>query len=121
QKDDISLFNLCPLQSHIGAIGPWYMDSEETKKHATEDDPWAHEWVNEYGSWFGPYYITTWESGEQVVLEANPYWWGRELAIKRIIYRVIPESSNRIALLQAGEVDLIESISPEEAASLDNV
>lgn len=121
QKDDISLFNLCPLQSHIGAIGPWYMDSEETKKHATEDDPWAHEWVNEYGSWFGPYYITSWESGEQVVLEANPNWWGPELAIKRIIYRVIPESSNRIALLQAGEVDLIESISPEEAASLDNV
>jgi peptide/nickel transport system substrate-binding protein len=121
QKEGKSLFNLCPLQSHIGAIGPWYMDSEETKKHATDDDPWAFNWVNEFGSWFGPYYVTDWVAGDQVVLEANPNWFGDELAIKKIIYKVVPESSNRIALLQAGEVDLIEGISPEEAAALDGV
>jgi peptide/nickel transport system substrate-binding protein len=95
------------------------MDSTEVKKHVTSDDPWAAKWINTAGSWFGPYYITNWEANKQVVLEANPNWWGPPLKVKKIIYQVIPESANRVALMQAGKVDLVEGISPEEAAALD--
>ena len=78
------------------------MDSDEAKKHATEEDPWAGEWVNHFGSWYGPYYITAWEPDVQVVLEANPNYYLEQPPIKKIIYQVVPNSADRIALLKAG-------------------
>ena len=60
------------------------MDSDEAKKHATEEDPWAGEWVNHFGSWYGPYYITAWEPDVQVVLEANPNYYLEQPPIKKI-------------------------------------
>ena len=117
--DGASMFNLCPLLAHLGAAPSWIMDSDEAKKHATEEDPWAGEWVNHFGSWYGPYYITAWEPDVQVVLEANPNYYLEQPPIKKIIYQVVPNSADRIALLKAGRVDLIEGISPTEAAALD--
>ena len=113
------MFNLCPLLAHLGAAPSWIMDSVEAKKHATADDPWAGDWVNHFGSWYGPYYITDWEADQQVVLEANPNYYLGVPPIKKIIYQVVPQSADRIALLKAGRVDLVEGISPTEAAAFD--
>ena len=120
QANGQSLFNMCGLMAHLGAAPSWFMDSTETKKHATADDPWAGDWVNHYGSWYGPYYITDWQPDNQVVLEANPNYYLGELPIKKIIYQVVPQSADRIALLEAGTVDLVEGISPTEAEALDS-
>ena len=119
QKNGVSMYNLCPLLAHLGAAPSWIMDSVETKKHATASDPWATSWVDHAGSWFGAYYITDWESGKQVVLQANPNYYLPQPTIKKIIYQVVPASADRIALLKAGKVDLIEGISPTEAKSID--
>jgi peptide/nickel transport system substrate-binding protein len=119
QANEQSMFNLCGLLAHLGAAPSWIMDSTEVKKHATADDPWAGDWVNHFGSWYGPYYITTWESDRQVILEANPNYYLPQPPIKKIIYQVVPQSADRIALLKAGNVDLIEGISPTEAEALD--
>lgn len=119
QKGGASLYNLCPLLAHSGAAPSWIMDSTETQKHATTADPWARDWVSHAGSWFGPYYITDWESGKQVVLQANPNYYKAQPAIQKIIYQVVPQDADRIALLKAGKVDLIEGISPTEAQGLD--
>ena len=119
QANGQSLFNLCGLLAHLGAAPSWIMDSTETKKHATADDPWASDWVNQYGAWYGAYYITDWESGKQVVLQVNPNYYGDKPSITKIIYQVVPQSADRIALLKAGKVDLIEGISPTEAEALD--
>jgi peptide/nickel transport system substrate-binding protein len=114
-----SMFNLCPLLAHLGAAPSWIMDSVETKKHATADDPWAGDWVNHAGSWYGAYYVTAWEADKQVVLQVNPNYYLPQPPIKKIIYQVVPQSADRIALLKAGKVDLVEGISPTEAQALD--
>jgi peptide/nickel transport system substrate-binding protein len=119
QANGQSMFNLCGLLAHLGAAPSWMMDSVETKKHATADDPWAGDWVNHAGSWFGPYYITDWEADKQVVLDVNPNYYLEKPPIKKIIYQVVAQSADRIALLKAGRVDLIEGISPTEAKALD--
>jgi peptide/nickel transport system substrate-binding protein len=119
QANGQSMVNLCPLLAHLGAAPSWMMDSTETKKHATSDDPWASDWVNHFGAWFGAYYITDWQSGKQVVLQANPNYYLPKPPIKKIIYQVVPADADRIALLKAGKVDLIEGISPTEAQALD--
>ncbi|GAH67639.1 unnamed protein product, partial [marine sediment metagenome] len=68
---------------------------------------------------FGPYHITQWDSGNQVVMELNPNYWREEPAIKKIIWKVISESANRVALLKSGDVDIAEGLSPEELVNLD--
>ncbi len=97
----------------------WYwFDSREAKKHATADDPWATKWISTGGVGFGPYAIESWEAGKRVVMKANPNYWKGEPEIKRIIYLVVPESANRVALLRQGKVDLVEGLSPDEATAL---
>ncbi len=114
-----SMVNLCPLLAHLGAAPSWIMDSTEAKKHVTAADPWASEWINHAGSWYGAYYITDWEADKQVVLQANPNYYLAQPPIQKIIYQVVPQSADRIALLQAGKVDLVEGLSPTEAEALD--
>jgi peptide/nickel transport system substrate-binding protein len=92
-------------------------DSTECKKHATADDPWAHDWVALHGGGFGSYYITEWLAGEEIVAEANPYAW-RKPAIKKLIFRVIPESSSRVAMIKDGTIDVAHWLSPREIDSL---
>jgi peptide/nickel transport system substrate-binding protein len=120
QANGQSMVNLCPLLAHLGAAPSWIMDSTEAKKHVTSSDPWATDWINHGGSWFGAYYITDWEADKQVVLQANPNYYLAQPPIKKIIYQVVPQSADRIALLKAGKVDLVEGLSPTEAQALDN-
>ncbi|GBQ22738.1 dipeptide transporter substrate-binding periplasmic protein [Gluconacetobacter sacchari DSM 12717] len=69
----------------------------------------------------GPFRIVRWDHQSQIVLERNPaYRWGPPTALHtgparldRIEWRIIPEPSVRFAALQAGEVDVIDSLPPE--------
>ncbi len=96
----------------------YWLDSTEAKKHATADDPWSNKWVATGGISFGPYSIVSWEAGKRVEMKANPNYWRGEPAIKRVIYQVVPESANRVALLSQGRVHLDEGLSPDEIVSL---
>lgn len=95
-----------------------FWDSTEARKHATEDDPWGDNWISTNGGGFGAYYVTSWEPGRRVVMEANPNWWGDELAIKTITFAVVPEASSRLALLEQGRVHIAESMSPDNLKAL---
>ena len=95
--------------------------STEAKKHATEDDPWASDWLATNAATFGPYYIEEWSPGNQVVIVANPNYYGEAPSIKKIIYREIPNSANRLAMLQSGDIDVFDSPLPEEVQQLRDV
>lgn len=58
----------------------------------------------------GPFKFVSWSKDEEVVLEKNPDYYGEVPNFDRLIYRTIPETSDRVAALQAGEVDIIQSI-----------
>ena len=55
----------------------------------------------------GPYKLTAWNKGESLELEAFEDYWGGAPALKKVIWKVIPEGSSRTMALEAGEVDLI--------------
>jgi peptide/nickel transport system substrate-binding protein len=54
----------------------------------------------------GPYKVAEWKTGESVLLERVPdYWRGDSLpAIRRILFRFIPNTTTRINQLRGGEV-----------------
>jgi peptide/nickel transport system substrate-binding protein len=59
------------------------------------------------GLWNGPYMITQYQSGSQVVFEPNPHWPGPKPALRRIVLRTIENTAALQANLLAGDVDLV--------------
>ncbi|MGL4714158.1 MAG: ABC transporter substrate-binding protein, partial [Shewanella sp.] len=66
----------------------------------------------------GPYKFVSWQRGAELVLERNPYYWGPAPEWDRVIYRPIANAAIRVAALQAGDVDIIESPSVESIQRL---
>jgi len=52
----------------------------------------------------GPFRLTRWESGLELVFEPNPYYWGKQPEVKRLIWRVIPDMSLLSMALSRGDV-----------------
>ena len=98
---------------HMGIV-----DSVEFKKHATKSDPWAAQWAHTHSVGFGPYYLTQNQQGVQVVLKADPNFWGHKPAIQNVIEKAVPASANRLALLKGGAVDIASYLQPRERISL---
>lgn len=95
------------------------VDSTVAKEMATEDDPWATEWMQLNNMGFGPYYVDEFTPGVQLVLRSNEDYWRGEPFFEEIIYREIPDSSQRLTLLRQGEVDIAENLSSRELESLE--
>lgn len=58
----------------------------------------------------GPYKVVSWDKGDKVILKAFDNYWGEKPKLNEVIYKVIPEQKDRIAALNKGEVDIINSI-----------
>jgi peptide/nickel transport system substrate-binding protein len=59
------------------------------------------------GLWFGPYRISDVSSGAYIALERNPTWWGAAPHFKRIVVKVIENTSALEANLLSGAIDMI--------------
>lgn len=90
------------------------LDATEVKKHLTAEDPWASKWLANHSASFAPYQVTKIVPGQEVNYEANPNYWRGAAKIKRVIFREMPTSSNRVAALQTGSIDVAEWLVPRE-------
>jgi peptide/nickel transport system substrate-binding protein len=59
------------------------------------------------GLYNGPYMVTGYQSGAQVVLEPNPHWSGQKPAFKRVVIRLIENTAALQANLLSGDVDMV--------------
>src|ERR687897_953868 len=55
-----------------------------------------------------------WTRDSQMVLEANPDYWGGAPKVQQLIIRVIPESSTRLQQVETGEIDIAWALIPED-------
>ena len=56
--------------------------------------------------------------GVELVLEAFDQYWRKTPSVKRIVFKVIPDETTRLAALKRGEVDIVYSIRGELAEEL---
>jgi peptide/nickel transport system substrate-binding protein len=62
----------------------------------------------------GPYKFVRWARGQEVVVEMTGSHFRFKPAYKRIVFRVIPDASTRIAELLSGGVDIIRDLPPDQ-------
>lgn len=94
-------------------------DKETMEANATAEDPWSHEYANNVNApSFGAYCLESWDKGSQFVVTANEDYYRGAPAIGRVVYRKVPESSNRLAAIQTGDAQVVERLTPREFDSL---
>src|SRR5712691_7233709 len=54
----------------------------------------------------GPYKFVSMKPGLELVMEANESYWRKMPSVKRLVYKSVPESTTRLAMLKRGEVDI---------------
>jgi peptide/nickel transport system substrate-binding protein len=64
----------------------------------------------------GPFRFVEWVPNEKIVLEANPDYWDGPPAIRKLIYKVVPDSATRLIQLQTGQVQVMDGIDPNDVA-----
>jgi peptide/nickel transport system substrate-binding protein len=60
----------------------------------------------------GPYRVAEWRRGERLVLEANPRAFTSGPNTERVVFRVIPDVTARLAELEGGGIDVLEVSGP---------
>ena len=58
----------------------------------------------------GPYRFVSFNPGVELVLEANEQYWRKPPAVKRLIFRSVPDDTTRLAMLKRGEADIAYQI-----------
>lgn len=69
----------------------------------------------------GPFKFVSWVPGDQVVLESNPDYRDGKPALKKVIFKVVPEVSTAISMLQAGEVQFIDKLPSEQLSRVESL
>ena len=58
----------------------------------------------------GPYRLVSVNPGVEMVLEAHDGYWRKMPAVKRLVFRMVPDESTRLAMLKRGEVDIAHAL-----------
>lgn len=71
---------------------------------------------------FGPYRMVSYRAGEQMVLEANPNYFGEQPSIPNVIIRYFEDPTTLSQAVENGEVDIAwRTVGPVEAVRLQGV
>jgi peptide/nickel transport system substrate-binding protein len=89
------------------------VDSKLAKSHATSADPWAKGWLKDHEAGFGPFKLEDLSPGRHVIWTAHkehPF----PPTLDQITFREVPQSSDRLAALMAGEAQVAQFLLPTE-------
>ncbi len=74
--------------------------------------------IKHHPSGTGPFKFKEWVPGDHITLVANKNYWGGKPKIDKIVFRTIPEDTSRTMMLETGELDVAERVSPFDVARL---
>ncbi len=78
----------------------------------------ATSWLDTHSAGSGPYVLARWEPSVQVVLEANPNYWGEAPKFSRIVLQHIPESATQLITLDRGDIQAALNLTSQQLDGL---
>jgi peptide/nickel transport system substrate-binding protein len=108
------------LLGNMSQYGHSILNPNVVRPHMTAADPSGHEWLksNTKGTETGPYVLESWQPGVEFVLTRNPNFWGPPPRIARVVLRIVPDPSARLALLRSGDADIARDLAPLDEVQL---
>lgn len=94
------------------------VDPTAVAEHATDDDPFANQWLANNYAGSGEYFVESWTPGSEMVLRANQDYWAGPACFDKVVLKVVPDSAQRALLLSQGAVDIAMDLTIEETESL---
>jgi peptide/nickel transport system substrate-binding protein len=77
-------------------------------------------YIQEHPVGTGPYRFVKWERGSRLEIVKNKDHWEPNVGhVEKIIFRIIPELSTRVAELRSGGVDLIVNVDPDKVGQVE--
>ncbi|MGQ0618333.1 MAG: ABC transporter substrate-binding protein [Panacagrimonas sp.] len=94
-------------------------NSKLALQHATDQDPWAMDWLKTHAAGGGAYRIASWKPGTETVYERYDNWKsGPSPKLKKVIVREVPSAAAQQALIQRGDVDIAFDLGPKTASDM---
>jgi len=66
----------------------------------------------------GPFKFVEWKKDDRITVKVNEDYWNGRAYLDEIIFRSIPDPAARFMELQAGSVDMIDNMSPEDVEAV---
>lgn len=60
----------------------------------------------------GSYRFVEWKTGQEIVIERNPSYWGQKPHIRRIVFRIITNDDAALLAFKEGRVDFLDRLNP---------
>ncbi|KAB2328641.1 glutathione ABC transporter substrate-binding protein [Cytobacillus depressus] len=59
----------------------------------------------------GPLVFESWTPGQEIVFTKNNEYWGNKAKVDKVLFKVVPEETTRISMLETGEAHIAEPLS----------
>lgn len=97
--------------SGAGIVNPKVMEQEK-------DGDLGQGWLSANTAGSGAYQLATWEKGQSIKMVPNPNYAGDAPALKSVEVRIIPDASARRLALEAGDIDIAESLPVDQTEAI---
>jgi len=95
------------------------LDPAEIEAHKTGDDPYAKAYFNgNPPTGNGPYKLDSYKPDDSLVLVANESYYGDKPVFTTVILKIVTDATQRVQLLQKGDVDFSTKIPLKEYEGL---
>ncbi|RSK29029.1 ABC transporter substrate-binding protein [Bacillus sp. HMF5848] len=95
------------------AMPPFAISSKDAVEKYGED-----YFKNPVGT--GPFVFKEWQKDDKIVLEKNPDYFGGAAKVDEVIFRVIPDNGARFMELQAGSIDIMNGLNPQDIGQVES-
>jgi peptide/nickel transport system substrate-binding protein len=62
----------------------------------------------------GPYRLLRWNKGSLIALAHNKRYWGGKPHVERLVFKVVPDASDRLSSLLSGTASVVHGLSPQD-------
>jgi len=99
------------------------VNSKVVKAHGGTDQPGAdkadtaEQWLDSNSAGSGPYTLKSFSTTSEVVMTANPKWWGPKPAFQTVVMRNV-QAPTQLVDIQKGKDEISLDLSPDQAHSL---
>ncbi len=68
----------------------------------------------------GPFIFESWKTGQAITLNTNKDYWGNVPKIDKVTFKIVPEDSTRLAMIESGEAHIADQVPVTDIARIEN-